>query len=78
MPYRVSVRYFKTSAEIIQLAVMLYVRFRLSLGACRKNVSVSLERGAIARSLCVYINSVWSDVYLNDRKDLNEMKRLRN
>ena len=31
MPKVVSFRYFKTSPEIIQLAVMLYVRFPLSL-----------------------------------------------
>ena len=31
MPNQVSFRYFKTSIEIIQLAVMLYVRFHLSL-----------------------------------------------
>ena len=31
MPNPVSFRYFKTSPEIIQLAVMLYVRFLLSL-----------------------------------------------
>ena len=31
MPKLVSFRYFKTSPEIIQLAVMLYVRFPLSL-----------------------------------------------
>ena len=30
MPNPVSFRYFKTSPEIIQLAVMLYVRFSLS------------------------------------------------
>ena len=31
MPNQVSFRYFKASPEIIQLAVMLYVRFHLSL-----------------------------------------------
>ena len=31
MPNRLSFRYFKTGPEIIQLAVMLYVRFPLSL-----------------------------------------------
>ena len=31
MPKRVSFRYFKASPEIIQLAVMLYVGFSLSL-----------------------------------------------
>jgi len=31
MPNPLSFRYFKTSPEIIQLAVMLYVRFPLSL-----------------------------------------------
>ena len=31
MPYSLSFRYFKTSPEIVQLAVMLYVRFPLSL-----------------------------------------------
>ena len=31
IPNPVSFRYFKTSPEIIQLAVMLYVRFPLSL-----------------------------------------------
>ena len=31
MPNSVSFRYFKTSPEIIQLAVMLYLRFPLSL-----------------------------------------------
>ena len=42
MPNPVSLRYFKTSPEIIQLAVMLYVRFPLSL----RNVEDLLhERG---------------------------------
>ena len=42
MPNPLSFRYFKTSAEIIQLAVMLYVRFPLSL----RNVEDLLhERG---------------------------------
>ena len=42
MPKQVSFRYFKTSPEIIQLAVMLYVRFPLSL----RNVEDLLhERG---------------------------------
>ena len=31
MPNQLSFRYFKTSPEIIQLAVMLYVKFPLSL-----------------------------------------------
>ncbi|MDA8740624.1 IS6 family transposase, partial [Rhodobacteraceae bacterium] len=31
MPKHISFRYFKTSPEIIQLAVMLYMRFPLSL-----------------------------------------------
>ena len=42
MPTSISFRYFKTSPEIIQLAVMLYVRFTLSL----RNVEDLLhERG---------------------------------
>ena len=42
MPNSLSFRYFKTSPEIIQLAVMLYVRFPLSL----RNVEDLLhERG---------------------------------
>ena len=42
MPNQLSFRYFKTSPEIIQLAVMLYVRFPLSL----RNVEDLLhERG---------------------------------
>jgi hypothetical protein len=41
-------------------------------------VNVSLESGAIMRSLCVYIKSVWSDAQLDDRKDLNDLKRLGN
>ena len=42
MPNSLSFRYFKTSPEIIQLAVMLYLRFPLSL----KNVEDLLhERG---------------------------------
>ena len=42
MPNPVSFRYFKTSPEIIHLAVMLYVRFPLSL----RNVEDLLhERG---------------------------------
>ena len=28
------------------------------------------------RSLCVYIKSVWSDTHLDDRKDLNELKKV--
>ena len=46
MPYPLSFRYFKTSPEIIQLAVMLYVRFLLSL----RNVEDLLhEHGVDAR-----------------------------
>jgi putative transposase len=42
MPNQVSFRYFKTSPEIIQLAVMLYVKLLLSL----RNVEDILnERG---------------------------------
>lgn len=42
MPYRSPFRYFKTSPEIIRLAVMLYIRFPLSL----RNVEDLLhERG---------------------------------
>ena len=42
MPKHISFRYFKTNPEIIQLAVMLYVRFPLSL----RNVEDLLhERG---------------------------------
>ena len=45
MTNKVSFRYFKTSSEIIQLAVMLYVRFPLSL----RNVEDLLhERGVDA------------------------------
>jgi putative transposase len=44
MPTSISFRYFKTSPEIIQLAVMLYVRFPLSL----RNVEDLLhERGVV-------------------------------
>ena len=47
MPNQVSFRYFKTSPEIIQLAVMLYVRFRLSL----RNVEDLLhERGVVGKT----------------------------
>ena len=42
MPNPVSFRYFKTSPEIIQLAVMLYVRFPLSL---RNLEDLQHERG---------------------------------
>ena len=42
MPNPVSFRYFKTSPEIIQLAVILYVRFPLSL---RKVENLVHERG---------------------------------
>ena len=42
MPKHISFRYFKTSPEIIQLAVMLYARFPLSM----RNVEDLLyERG---------------------------------
>ena len=42
MPKHISFRYFKISSEIIQLAIMLYVRFPLSL----RNVEDLLhERG---------------------------------
>ena len=42
MPNRISSRYFKTSPEIIQLAVMLYVKFSQAL----RNVKDLLhERG---------------------------------
>ena len=47
----VSFRYFKTSPEIIQLAVMLYVRFPLSL----RNVEDLLHE----RGVDVSYESVW-------------------
>jgi putative transposase len=40
MTQRSPFRYFKTSPEIIRLAVMLYIRFRLSL----RNVEDLLSR----------------------------------
>jgi len=53
MPNPVSFRYFKTSPEIIQLAVMLYVRFPLSL----RNVEDLLhERGVDVRVLSEQIS----------------------
>ena len=42
MPQRSPIRYFKTSPEIIRLAVMLYVRFPLSL---RNVEDLQHERG---------------------------------
>jgi transposase-like protein len=51
MPNPVSFRYFKTSPEIIQLAVMLYVRFPLSL----RNVEDLLHE----RGVDVSYESVW-------------------
>ena len=47
MPKHISFRYFKTSPEIIQLAVMLYVRFPLSL----RNVEDQLhEWGVVGKT----------------------------
>ena len=46
MPNQISFRYFKTSPEIIQLAVMLYVRFPLSL----KNVEDLLHEHGVDAS----------------------------
>ena len=47
MPKHISLRYFKTSPEIIQLAVMLYVKFPLSL----RNVEDLLhERGVVGKT----------------------------
>ena len=43
MPKDISFRYFKTSPEIIQLAVKLYVRFPLSL----RNVEDLLHERAV-------------------------------
>ncbi|OUU55783.1 MAG: hypothetical protein CBC12_00180 [Candidatus Puniceispirillum sp. TMED52] len=45
MPTPVSVRYFKTSPEIMQLAVMPYVRFPLSL----RNVTLIMKFGIIVQ-----------------------------
>ena len=70
MPNPVSFRYFKTSAEIIQLAVMLYVRFPLSL----RNVEDLLhERGVdVSYASVVYwwhwFGSQFASVGLNDSK----------
>ncbi len=56
-------RYFKTSREIIRLAVMMYVRFPLSL----RNVEDLLhERGIDAgcqpRNCKVLVELIWADV----------------
>ena len=51
MPNSLFFRYFKTSPEIIQLAVMLYVRFLLSL----RNVADLLHE----RCVDVSYESVW-------------------
>jgi len=52
MPNQISFRYFKTSPEIIQLAVMLYVRFPLSL----RNVEDLLHE----RGVDVSYESAWT------------------
>ncbi len=41
-------RYFKTSPEIIRIAVMMHVRFPLSL----RNVEELLQSESLGRSLC--------------------------
>ena len=47
MPNQLPFCYFKTSQEVIQLAVMLYVRFRISL----RNVENLLnERGVVGKT----------------------------
>ena len=51
MPSQLSFRYFKTSPEIIQLAVMLYVRFPLSL----RNLEDLLHE----RGVDVSYESIW-------------------
>lgn len=37
---------------------------------------MSLESGAMFCCSCVYIKSVWPGMYLGERKDLDELKRL--
>ena len=60
-------RYFKTSPEIIRLAVMLYVRFPLSL----RNVEDLLhERGIDVshQNRTALVEQIWSDVRSRDPK----------
>jgi len=70
MPKDISFRYFKTSPEIIQLAVMLYVRFRLSLRNLEdllheRGVDVSYES---VRYWWHRFGSQFASVGLNDSK----------
>ena len=60
MPNPLSFRYFKTSPEIIQLAVMLYVRFVFSL----KNVEDRLRLREPWKRQTVSIRSVQLRVIL--------------
>ena len=68
-------RYFKTSPEIIRLAVMLYVRFPLSL----RNVEDLLhERGidVSQQNRTVLVEQIWSDVRSRDPPEA-EVNRIR-
>tara|TARA_B110000003_G_scaffold167251_1_gene167303 strand:+ start:12657 stop:12884 length:228 start_codon:yes stop_codon:yes gene_type:complete len=60
MPKHISCRYFKTSPEIIQLAVMLYVRFSgvVGVSVCQSvivayiNISHFFKRGKQINGAC--------------------------
>jgi hypothetical protein len=65
MPNPLSFRYFKTSPEIIQLAVMLYVRFPLSL----RSVEDLLHESGRKLSICsVLVAKIWFSVRKPDQE----------
>ena len=65
MTKRSPFRYFKTSPEIIRLAVMMYVRFPLSLRNVEdllheRGIEISHESGS------VLVEQIWPDVCSRD------------
>jgi hypothetical protein len=43
----------------------------------RDEVNVSLGSGSLMRSLYLFMKNVWSGKHFDDRKGLNELKRVR-
>ena len=61
-------RYYKTSPDVIRVAVMMYVRFPLSLRQVEdllheRGIDISYENGA-----CL-VESVWADVCGGNKKE---------
>ena len=59
-------RYFNSSPEVIRLAVMLYIRYPLSL---RQVEDLLFERGIdICTRRCVVVEPLWADIRRRDQE----------